>query len=486
MTGEAEILSVTGGSHGLAAAYEQVRALADTYDAAGDRMREWATTGGRTLADADLLESALLSPRTFAEAETAVLAATTGPHGVLVKSVAWESDAVLARVTLAALAESDDVVRATFEVLDYTLGRALGFTLTVTAPGLLVGAAVLGPAAWSLHQLLPPHLQQQLQAGAEDAGEGFEAWLSDHPEAVQHLVNGGGGLLDGLWDGLTPLTPGGPFGVPSFTPDTESAAAVLALLYGDDGTGVAVATDFAVPASGHQPSGLADVLEHLDQLHGAGANGTIEVQTITGPDGQVRHIVYLPGTDDLATLPWTQDGDVRDMHTNFLLVGGADTAYQQGILDAMAQAGVAADDPVLLAGHSQGGMEAVAILGNGSPFSVTNVVTAGSPTAQVDGFPPGSHVLSLEHRGDVVPLLDGEENADSPQQTTVHFDAGGAGIADHHEIAHYTAAAQQLESSNHPSVVDNLASMQQHGYLVPAGADGWSVESQSFQVVREP
>src|SRR3546814_9817478 len=44
-------------------------------------------------------------------------------------------------------------------------------------------------------------------------------------------------------------------------------------------------------------------------------NGTIEIQTLdAGTDG-VRHIVYLPGTDDIATLPWTQDGDARDTGT---------------------------------------------------------------------------------------------------------------------------------------------------------------------------
>src|SRR4051812_25389231 len=83
------ITQVTGGLGGLAATYARVRALADRFDTAGDRMRGWAATGGRTLCDPDLVESAVLSPLTFAAAEQTILAATTGTHGVLVESVVY-------------------------------------------------------------------------------------------------------------------------------------------------------------------------------------------------------------------------------------------------------------------------------------------------------------------------------------------------------------------------------------------------------------
>ena len=87
-------------------------------------------------------------------------------------------------------------------------------------------------------------------------------------------------------------------------------------------------------------------MTHLDQTNDLSNqahpenNGTIEVQTISDGHGHVRHIVYLPGTDDLATLPWTQDGDVRDLATNLLLIRGQDNAYLDGILAAMREAGV--------------------------------------------------------------------------------------------------------------------------------------------------
>ena len=55
----------------------------------------------------------------------------------------------------------------------------------------------------------------------------------------------------------------------------------------------------------------------------------------------------------------------------------------QAVLDMVKdEAGVRSDEPVLLVGHSLGGMAAAAILAGNSGYHVTDVVTAGSPTAQ--------------------------------------------------------------------------------------------------------
>lgn len=488
------LTSLTGGATGLAASWPQLVALASAYDASGDRLRDWAGEGSRVLLDADLLASAPLAPRTFAAAEAAVVAACAGPEGALAASAAWETDAVLVRVTLHWLRESDELVRATFEAVDLLAGRAVGFTLTASAPLWLPGAVVVGGAAallWPtlLRPALPPSVRRDLDRGLTGVGRLTEQWLLEHPGLVQHLANGGGGLLDGLWDGLTPATPGGPFGLPSSTPDTESAAGLLAGLY-DDRTGVAVPRgDLAVGLGAVAPATLAGLLTHLQQVaalsgpDGRGAPGAVEVQTLRGPDGQVRHVVYLPGTDDLGTLPWTQDSDVRDMATNYLLLAGESNAYQDGVVAALEQAGVQPDEPVLLVGHSQGGMTAAALLAQGSPYDVTHVVTAGSPTAHLDGFPAGTHVVSLENHGDVVPLLDGEDNPDTAEQLTVGFDAGGAGVVGHHGLPAYVAGAAALDASAHPGVVEQVESLTAAGFLDPGGHS--TASSQVLQVVAE-
>ena len=128
-------------------------------------------------------------------------------------------------------------------------------------------------------------------------------------------------------------------------------------------------------------------------------------------------------------------------------------------------------------------MEAVAILAAETGYNVTDVVTAGSPTAQVADLPAGSNVLSLEQEGDLVPLLDGEPNPPSLEQTTVVVDAHPAsGIVAHHDYDVYVEAAAAADASAHPSVMSSIESLHEHGFLGSAG----QVTSQVFQITRAP
>ncbi|MEP9362624.1 hypothetical protein ABLE68_06640 [Nocardioides sp. CN2-186] len=427
----ADIADVRGGVAGVAATYDAVRALADTCDAAGSVLRGWAGLGARVMADPDLVASAILSPLTFAEAEHAVVAATTGPDGLLPESLGWEADAALVRCAVDRLQLADALVSATVGSLDREVCLAV-------VPAALGIAAVLGPDA----------LEDQVVA---------------HPGLVQHAVHGAGAGTTG---------------------------ALLALAYGDDGTPRTTARpDLVVPSGGEQPHDLTGLIDHLHQvaLFSQGPdspdNGTIEIQSYdAGTDG-ARHVVYLPGTDDLATLPWTKDDDIRDLPTDLRSDAGLPTGYQQGILDAMHQAGIGPHEPVLLVGHSLGGMDAAALASHAHGFDITNVVTAGSPTAQVHGFPEGTHVLSLEHQGDIVPTLDGAPNPDTVGQVTVTFEDGGTSIVDHHDYGHYLAGAAAVDASTDPSVVEQLDSLSTHGFLATDGRPP-SVTSHVFQVVR--
>ena len=122
-----------------------MRALADRFDAAGDHLRDHAAADARVLTEPDLLESAPLSPVTFAEAEARVLDASAGVHGALEASVTYEADALLVRATVTAYEECDRLVASSFQVLDYAVGRDVGYAVSAAAPSLLLLGLAAGP-----------------------------------------------------------------------------------------------------------------------------------------------------------------------------------------------------------------------------------------------------------------------------------------------------------------------------------------------------
>jgi pimeloyl-ACP methyl ester carboxylesterase len=257
---------------------------------------------------------------------------------------------------------------------------------------------------------------------------------------------------------------------------------LLALAYGREDVAPRVTlTDLHAPFATAAPASLAGLVEHLAQVaelsDEEAGRGTVEIQTLTGADGRRRHIVYLPGLDDLD--PLSVDGDVRDVGAAVNLEAGRPGAYGAGIVRAMGEAGVLPGEQVLLVGHSQGGMQAVQLAVQGTPYDITQVVTLGSPHVPGD-LPAGVHVLSLEHLGDPIPLLDAGAADDSSQHVTVTFDDGidGDPFANHH-LPHYAAGAAATEQSTDPTVAQAV------GGLDPfLGQPGDEATSATFRIVR--
>jgi hypothetical protein len=264
-----------------------------------------------------------------------------------------------------------------------------------------------------------------------------------------------------------------------FHPTLESAAALLAGSFPADGpvrvrphpvtgdpdpvTGAPSLVDPVAPAGVHDLVANLRQVAALSDAADSDHNGTVAVQTITTEAGR-RHVVYLPGTDDLTTRPWSQDDDLRDGHTNLEAVSGIPTSYAEGVREAMRQAGVAPGEPVLLVGHSQGGMVAGEVARHPGDFAVTDVVTAGAP---IGGQPPPEvRVLSLENTGDVVPLVDGAPNGQDAHHVTVRFDGRQGTVLGDHDYPAYELGARAVDASADPSVRDAVDGLS--GFL---GAD---------------
>ena len=471
------IESVSGGSHGVQAGYEQMLALAERYEQQAGDFLEMAGLGARVMANGDLLESAILSPGSFADAELQVLDATTGANGLTVRAIGIEADALGVRAVVAAFQASDSLSRHATEMLDNALGTLLFVGTVAALPALLAAGGI----SYAYYSTLSPEEQEALKAQlAENLGQ----LLHDHPELAQHLINGGGGLLESLVPGLGLLNPGdGPIDQAT----TNDAARLLALLLGNS-TDVDVTQLAGIDPTlnqGRPPGSLEDLMLSLNDTNlidqtDPDRHGAIQIQRIV-ENGQERFIVYIPGTDDMGPIP--QDGEhARDMETNYQLIGGMDSAYGQGIQQAMIDAGLEGKD-VMLVGHSQGGMVSTSLAADpdfNQRFNVQHVVTAGSPTAQVPDLPSGTSAIHFENRGDAVPLLDGEDNPAEPNRTTVKFDEGSSDIGDNHAIRHYANGAAAADASTNGSIQDQIRQMQEDGYL----GTGTVEDVSTYQITR--
>ena len=294
----------------------------------------------------------------------------------------------LVRAALAALEASDDAARL----------RDRGARLAARAGGRHRAAPRRPGGGRSPCARCRPDVRARLGAEAQ-------RWIVRHPGLVQHAVNGGGGLLTGL----SPL--------PVLVPDNRAATALLAAAY-DDGTAVTTRRpDLDAPAGRRQPDsveapgrppvggGRPVARPGLGrQRHHRGA--------VARPGHRPRAPRRLPPRHRRPAHPAVDPGRRRPRPRHRPALGGGPGRRPTSTASSTrcTRPGSAPHEPVLLVGHSLGGMEAAALASRDTGFAITDVVTAGSPTAQVDGFPDGVHVLSLEHHGDVVPLLDGADN----------------------------------------------------------------------------
>lgn len=276
--------------------------------------------------------------------------------------------------------------------------------------------------------------------------------------------------------------------VPPVLPDAVPVAcAGLAALLAPGGAEVTLVPRVDPPQL-PAPHGLAGILAAVATTYDDGQptglpgtpTATLTVQRLDHPDGSRSWLVAVPGTQS-----WGFEHDVAtDMGTNLRLVGGLPDAMTAGVLAALGAAGVAADEPVVLAGHSQGGMVALAAAAAAAgTYRIGGVVTAGSPSVP-GGTPPGVPVVRLEHDEDVVPQADGEPTRAGGDVTRVTrsladdhpvLPTEAHGVAGYVRTAGLTDAAVAAAPGSSPGVTAVT------GLL---GADGTTATTWQYRVER--
>jgi hypothetical protein len=383
--------------------------------------------------------------RALARAEAAV-ARALGVEGAAGQAALLAGLAGSLRGAVAAYRAGERTVDALVAGAQDALMSGLGLLL----PSVVVtGALTAGTAA------VDPEVRARLAALL------FEnPWLVDVVAGGADAMVSGSGPHDPRLTALVAwacLVDGRPY--PPRTPaEAVGALEALAHLGGalDEGRAVPRVRPVPPPPDAPMPTSLGSLVAGQESLGGADTEATVRVIEVPRPDGGSAWVVEIPGTQQ-----WHPRAGPNpfDATTDVAAMAGEATVAARGVAAALdaamrARGRAGRPDPVLLTGHSQGGIIAAALAsdpGFRATHRVTHVVTCGSPVAR---FPvPGSvTVLSLEHLQDVVPRLDGQTNPDRAGWTTVTRDLTGDPDAAGDPIAGH-AASEYVETA---TLVDRM------------------------------
>lgn len=233
-----------------------------------------------------------------------------------------------------------------------------------------------------------------------------------------------------------------------------------------------------------------DLLSGIDVVYGTGndlPDSVVSVEKYLDDDQRATWVVTVPGTQlGNPTTPFS-------MTSNFDLVQGEPADSTAHVLDAMRQAGIPEGEEVVLVGHSQGGMVAMAVAAAASGasaaagtvprYDVRQVLTAGAPVG-LAALPSGVRGTHLEIEQEGVSQLDGTDNPVGPDRVTVRADldapgAPGASGKVPHSVPFHVEVLERAREAGHPGLVDNLDALEK-------AVSGDRVEARYFRGALDP
>lgn len=472
-------LTVSGGAGGTGATLSDLRAEAHIMRDAGSDLIGRVGMVSKMAVHDDLLAAALICPDLVPGVEAALVAAATGPDGLAVRGAA-----------LAATGTLVDASASTYEAVDQASAWALGKIQTVGgfAAGLVLpAAAVVGGTGLAAFLATHPTIAVALAAYAKTGqmSPDLQRSLYENPWLLEALTRTAPGLAQGTAFSLSSLVPGGP-GMLSLltggkwpTTDYEDAVAGIVGLgnlggaFRDtgsftldaprdaDGNVVSHTTDWGQDTAVHDVFRLQGGMDGEPFVPPGGdqsTRGQLMIVKVPQPDGSAAYVVQIPGTEDWSP---TRSTNPVDLTTNLQLMTQRDATMRHLVTQAIDQY-VPAGSPVMLTGHSQGGITAASIAADPAlvhQYNIKSVVTGGSPIGRFD-IDPSVSVLSVEHTQDPVPMLDGTANPDRANWTTVRRDLPAQDATSHGVLgpgnAHLTSAYEKtgttIDTSDDPSL----------------------------------
>ncbi|GAA4283608.1 hypothetical protein GCM10022261_11390 [Brevibacterium daeguense] len=433
-------ITVTGGSGGTRAAMEDLDALAAELLRIADELAGVLMDATVRELDPVLEASALASPATAFAVQRESAAFAFSAAGVSARLALLGTG--LAHAVLS-YRETEGFLSRTFEAVLSGMGNLLGHAArtALMTPAVIVGAGFVGGAIYvidrtGLDDALEEALGIDLSEVTDEVLQGVGRALFAESDSVGVVIEH---VLPGFVAGFAGVPPGIHAGFGDAAPwphDSQSLTEMLiggGRLAGQFGrTGVEVsAAERPQPPGGTRaaPANAVELFSRELDSHRGLDNGMVQIERIESADGTTRWIVYVPATTDWSTAPGANS---TDLTTNVEGAAGHDTVMREVIRQAVADAGIAADEEVMLVGYSQGGLTAASLAADPgflADVNVTALFTVASPVSDFD-IPPEVSTLSIEHEQDLVPDLDGNQNPDHPHWSTITVDLDFEALAD--------------------------------------------------------
>jgi len=443
-------VSVRGGSGSIAADLEQLAAFAALLDGAADSLARMLRVLAHCLSEPAMVGAAALDP--VGAAQVAALAGIASA-GAVAALAGCQSAAAGLRSAAVSYRAADE------------LGRRLAL---LVAAGLELPSA-LAPPTGALRLPagpLPGSVPVRRAGPVREQPAGWQSRLTTDPQLAALAVR------------LATLAGTGGVPVPGAT---TALAGLLAARYAD-GTPVVTGHPLdPVADRAGPPRSSADLIRALALRNAADdGGGAVDVRILDGPAGR-RVIVDITGTTVWNLDPRRRTAQASDFGTDLRALANRSSVYERGVVQALRRAGVRPGEPIMLVGHSLGGMIAARLAGQlqaGSGFTVTHLVTAGSPIGLAP-IPRSVSVLALQNAGDLVPELDGVDNPRRGNWITVRTDHGEPTVHGRHALQAYLAGATDADACLDPALAGWRRSAAD--FLT---AD--QVHTQVFQIRRAP
>jgi hypothetical protein len=342
-------------------------------------------------------------------------------------------------------------------------------TVLATAGGLFLGSAISGRSPAQIGNILQDALKthgriltnpvtvaaiRELASDADGFGEGFI--LMPPPAAAVLQATGATGV-------------------------SSSANTVVALgrsvgLFENSGVAVKKTSSFEY---GSPPTSLTDRSESFPIPESDPNGEQIRIDRYVEAGKPDRFDVYIAGT---VTFDPTTKSQPFDLGSDLSGVGQAPTASYQAVTQAMHQAGITADSPVVVNGYSQGGLLASMVAASGK-YNVQGVVTFGAPSSQVH-IPASVPVLSVRNTEDLVPATSGYDvNSHAvivERPVFAHQAVPSDWAVPAHRLSYYQQTASAVDAAKSSQVRDVLDPLNRFG----AGAT--RVDSTLWVATRVP